>query len=277
MQDLVNKKVDKWIHPWNVQKFDNITDRDDRYFALLLKGALSWLTRNIVLYDKGIRHFIFNTGSAYMYLESNGYEFSWNETSGEDQVYMHMPRCIVEIGNITVPTEELTAPFVRGVYERRLEDGSVQGFNAEIRRLPIELNLTLKYVLSNFNESIVLLQELIDKIIFQRFFRIVYLGQVIDCSIEFPNDFTTQINKIDMTSAETNQKNIELSVKICSNYPIVNEKTETPNSNIISKFIEEANTKFQHELDVDERFVDTELTEEQKEIVNSSYILNKKL
>ena len=75
MQNLVNKTTEKWKHPWNVEKFDNLFDRDERFFSILIKGALSWLTRNIVLYDKPINHFIFNTGSSYMYIENNGYKY----------------------------------------------------------------------------------------------------------------------------------------------------------------------------------------------------------
>jgi hypothetical protein len=171
-----------------------------------------------------------------MYVESNGYEFSWNETTGEDGMYMEMPRCIVELGDISIPFEELSNPFSRGVYER-MSGTEIKGYNADIRRLPIEINISLKYVLSNFNESIILAQELIDKIVFQKYFNIVYLGQNIKCSIEFPNSTRIELNKIDMTSNETNQKNINLDLKICSNYPQINEKSEIPNSVGISKLV----------------------------------------
>lgn len=52
------------------------------------------------MYDDPINHFIFNTGSAYMYIESDGYEFKWSETTGEDKMYMHLPRCVCEINDI---------------------------------------------------------------------------------------------------------------------------------------------------------------------------------
>ncbi len=86
-----------------------------------------------------------------------------NETSGEDYMYMKMPRCVIEIGDINIPTEELSAPFVRGQYERR-DGNEIKGYNAQMRRLPVEISLAAKYVLSNFNESIILVQELIDKV-----------------------------------------------------------------------------------------------------------------
>ena len=175
-----------------------------------------------------------------MYVEKNGYEFKWSETTGEDQMYMHLPRCVIEMQGINIPTEELSQPHCRSTYERR--DGKdIKAFNAEIRRMPVELNVELKYTLTNFNETIVLLQELLDKIVFQKYFNITYLGKVIECSIELPLDYTTEINKIDMTSPEMNQKNITLSVKICSNYPIVNTRSEIRANQIIHNFADSVN------------------------------------
>ncbi len=236
MQNLVNKdNKDRWLRPWNLKKFDNLFDRDDRFFSVVIKGALLWLTNNIVLYDERIKHFIFNTGSSYLYIESNGYEYSMNEVSGEDQIYMKMPRCVVSIDNVSVATEELTQPFIRGTYER-IVGNEVVGMNAEMRRLPIEINIKLKYVLSNFNESIVLLEEIISKMIFIKYFKVTYLGQVIQCSLSWPTDQSIEVNKIDMTSSETNQKNIELSLKINTSYPQIDDRTEGRNDNIIGQF-----------------------------------------
>lgn len=235
MQNLVNKKVDKWIRPWNMEKFDNLFERDDRYFSIFIKGLLSWLNRNIVLYDKPINHFIFNTGSSYLYIEENGYKYTLNEVSGEDQMYMKMPRCIVEMESVSIPTDELTQPYIRGTYER-IVNNEIIGMNAEMRRLPVEMQLKLRYVLSNFNESIVLLEEIMDKMLFNQYFNITYLGQIIKCTIEWPTEQSIQINKIDMTSTDANQKSIEFSLKVSGYYPQINERTEARNDQIISSF-----------------------------------------
>ena len=240
---VYQKTTSNWLRPWNLEKFDNLYDRDERYFAILLKGALSWLTDNIVLYNKPVNHYIYTTGSSYLYVESNGYTFSMNETSGEDYIYMKMPRCIIEIGDINIPTEELSAPFVRGQYERR--DGNELPFKmidrCPMRRLPVEISLSAKYVLSNFNESIILIQELIDKVSWQQYFNIVYLGQIIQCSLEIDNNYQIQINKVDMTAPDTNQKIIEIQFKLCSNYPSIDERTEVENSKIIEKIVTDTN------------------------------------
>lgn len=220
-------KIDIWVRPWDKERTDDLYKKDERYFSILIKGILAYLNKNIILNGNSISHFIFNTGSSMMYIEKNGYEFSWCETTGEDQMYMKMPRCVVELGDITVDTAELSSPFARGFYERISSiDGKMKEFSAEIRRTPIELTIDCKYVLSTFNESIILIQELIDKLLFQKYFYIVYLGQKIQCSIEFPNSNKIEFNKIDMMSTETNQKNINIQLKVCSSYPIVNDKTE---------------------------------------------------
>ena len=235
MKNVFNREEEPWIRPWNQEKFDDLYNRDERFFALVVKGLISWLNRNIVLYNKSINHFIFNTGSSYLYMESNGYEYNLSETTGEDAMYMQLPRCILEISGIDFPMEELSAPFSRGNYERR-SGNQLQGFNAEIRRLPIELSINMKYYLSNFNETIILLQELIDKIIFQQYFNIIYLGQTIQCSVEFPGNVNPEINKIDMTSPDPNQRNITFDVKICTNYPLINTRTEIPTDKVICTF-----------------------------------------
>lgn len=240
MQNIVNKEKDKWIHPWQRKKFDDVSYRDDRFFSILVKGVLSWLTNNIVLYGEPIKHFILVTGSSYMYMESNGYSYDAKQTSGEDQIYMKTPRCICEVGEVSVPTEELTQPFVRGNYERQVGDDIV-GMNAEVRRLPISMTISLKYVLSTFNEGMVLLQEIFDKLIFNRYFRISYLGQNIQCLINFPSEEQVSVNKIDMTSTDTNQKTIEFSITVLSAYPQINERTEIRNTQIISSFGTEVN------------------------------------
>lgn len=224
-----------WRHPWQLEKFDNIYNKDERFFSILIKGLIAWFNKNIVMYNKPINHFIFSTGSSYMFVETNGYEFNLSETTGEDWVYnMEMPRCIIEMSDISFNTDGLTNQFARGEYER-LDDetNEISGYNAEIMRVPIEMTFQFKYVLSNFNESIVLIQELIDKFIYQRFFTIVYLGQKIRCGIEFPTTAHPELNKIDLSSTEPNQKIVQLDIKLTSNYPAINERTEVPNSRVI--------------------------------------------
>lgn len=237
MQGLVNLEVDKWVRPWEKESFDNLNESDDRFFAILTKGVLGWLSNNLLMYNKPIRHFIFNTGSSYLYLENNGYEYTWCETTGENLMYMETPRCVVSVGSFRVPEEELTAPTIRGVYERRSTapktKGQILSYNAVLQRLPIEVSFSLKYVFSNFNEAIIFTQEIFECILFQQYFQIVYLGQVIDCSIEFNEDTQISLDQIDLASNEPNRRTMEFDIKVCTNLPIIDTQSECVSTNII--------------------------------------------
>lgn len=230
MQNLVNKEEDFWIRPWDVEKFDSLSNRDERFFALVTKGALSWLNSNLKMYGKPIKHFILNTGSSYLYLEHDGYEYTWCETSGENMMYMETPRCLVKLGTFSIPTEELTMPYTNGVYERVSNlskyKGQIKAYNAQMRRLPIEMEMQLNYVFSNFNESIIFVQELFEKIVFQRYFTIVYLGQTIQCSIEIDGNTQIQVNELDLASNEPNRRTMEFNIKVCTNLPIIYKVSE---------------------------------------------------
>ena len=240
----VNRPKNDWIRPWD-GKPDGIYDRDDRFFAVVVKGALAWLTNNIVLYGKPIRHFIFNTGSSYMYVETNGYKYSITDVTDQDTIYMERPRCVATLGGITIDTNELTQPYVRGTYERLdSKDGQIKGYNAEIQRIPVDMRLDLSYVMSTFNEEIVLAQELIDKLCFQRYFSIVYLGQIIKCSLEFPADFQIELNKVDMSSSEANNKLLNIPLTLSTSYPSINTASEEPNSILMTKFRYELDTYY---------------------------------
>lgn len=228
-------------YPWEQERFDNLFNRDDRFFSLVTKGVLAWFNKNIILYNKPIKHFIFNTGSGYMYLEKDGYKYSMTDVTDQDVLYMERPRCVVELDSIEINTEELTQPNIRGVYERTSKT-KVQGFNAELRRMPLTITFGMHYVLSNFNESIVLTQELIHKIVFQKYFKIVYLGQVVNCSIEIPPQFKIELNKVDMTSTDPNNRNIDFTINVCTVYPSIVDESESPNDKVISSFEYNMNT-----------------------------------
>ena len=237
MQNLINKEVDFWERPWNKEKFDDLYDRDERFFAIVIKGALSWLNSNLMMYNRPIRHFIFNTGSSYLYLENNGYEYTWCETTGENLMYMETPRCLVKIGSFNVPLEELTAPYIRGEYERisnaKETKGQIVAYNAEMQRLPVEFNLNLNYVFSTFNEAIIFTQELMENVLFQQYFDVIYLGQIIKCSIEINADTNIEFQEVDLAGQEVNQRTMSFDIKITTNLPIINTQTESKSSNVI--------------------------------------------
>lgn len=229
MQNLVNVEKDVWIRPWDIEKFDELSERDERFFSLVTKGLLSYLNKHLKMYGKPIKHFILNTGSSYLYLENNGYEYTWCETTGEDMLYMETPRCLVSLGNFSIPMDELTSPYITGVYERKSNLEPTKGqyimYQAEMQRLPIEMMVNLKYVFSNFNESIIFIQEMFEKLVFQKYFSITYLGQIIECSLEIDGNTNIEISQLDLSSQDATRRSIEVELKICTNLPVINTRS----------------------------------------------------
>ena len=258
MDNIVKKDIDVWVKPWDKQTQENIFDRDDRFFAIVTKGILAFLNKNVILNGKNVNHFVLHTGSTYLYLEQNNYSFSLCETTGENYMYNKRPRGVVVLNDINIPFEELTNGYVRGTYERISSlTNEIKSYNAEIKRMPMEISFNLTYVLSTFSESIILIQELIDKLVFQKYFNIVYLGQKIMCSIEFPQNFKVEFNKPDLASNEPNQKTVVLDLKLVTNYPCINVQTEVCADRSISSFMMNINAEQKNaETDIENKNID---------------------
>ena len=40
--------IDKWVRPWDKERTDDLYQKDERYFSVLIKGILAYLTKNII-------------------------------------------------------------------------------------------------------------------------------------------------------------------------------------------------------------------------------------
>ena len=81
-----------------------------------------------------------------------------------------------------------------------------------------------------------MIQELFDKLVFQRYFKITYLGQLIQCSIEFPNSQSINQKRVDLGQADDKNRTLEIQIKLNTYYPIINQDTEISSSSIINNF-----------------------------------------
>jgi hypothetical protein len=234
---IQNSELPKWKPLKCIEKFDDLK-HDVRFFAIITKGLLSWLNTNILLYNKSVRHFIISTGTEYLYQEANGYNFSWTDTTGEDMIYNKLPRCVLTWDEIKIITGDLSSPYARGSYERTVQiDGYEQerSYNAEIKLMPIEMPIKCEYVLSNFNEQLILTEELLSEFAFTRYFSVSYMGNKIDCSLEFPTDVNLDKPKITYSS-ENSQNKINLSLALKTTFPVINPRTEVYASKTIYTF-----------------------------------------
>ena len=122
-------------------------------------------------------------------------------------------------------------------------DDLVHGFHAEFRRMPIKMNVSLKYYLDNFIDTLALTQQIITKLLFIQNFTFTYLGQTIRASYKVPSSYSHEKN-ITFDGGTTDQKlrTIELTLEVESNLPVYNERTAVENDKFFKQQVHQITT-----------------------------------
>ena len=189
------------------------------FFSHLIKGLLLDLSNNIKLHGKSIPHIIYSTGSDNLWIDLS-------LTSPTNQnVYSKIPRCGVSIGSLDVLPDQLTSPYTTGNIQFEC-DNKLYTLSGEFRRMPIKVNITLKYVLDTFSDALLCMQSIISTLMFLKTYKFVYCGQTISASYKIPESLDDQHN-IELTgdSSETKNHIIELSIELESNFPVFDNRT----------------------------------------------------
>lgn len=202
-------------------------NRKELFFAALIRGVILSLNQTIQANEKYIRHLILHTGDDLMYLNNKGQDASIEplEISNEDYIYNVIPRCILNPGSISIISDQTTNPHVRGCFQIDLDD-KIYTLSAEFRRIPIKLNVELKYYLNSFHELLDVTQQIISKLSFIRTFSITYMGQIIKCSYRIPDDFQGEhLTELNGTTMDNKFKTLSLSIEVESNLPVYENRT----------------------------------------------------
>ncbi len=222
------------------------------FFAAVIKGAIWYLNQSIKIRDKVVPHFILSTGDDIMYRELMNYKYvnsigeeccvcdcscmnssDLSEATGEDFIYNTIPRSIVDVGSMSVSTDQLTQPYVRANFEVE-DEGNIREFSAEVMRLPVSLEMNLKYYVDNFSDSLSLIQNIFTDISFVKNYHISYLGQDIICSMKLPDSHTVDKSvEVDFNS-ENRSRIVEVAITIETNLPIYNLRSAVETSSVIT-------------------------------------------
>ena len=206
----------------------------DLFFGDVIKATISFLNNNIKLRDKRIPHYIMNTGDEVMYRELMGYEYSKTEVTDEDFIYNEVPRCIVSVSEMQTVPDQLTQPYVRGVFDVEYDD-NVYEFSAEIKRMPIHMTVSLKYYVDSFTDSLALSQYLITNLSYIRTFRFIYMGNEISASITFSDSHSVEKPETLQFDSESRYKTVGIDLQLDTNLPIFDVRTCVESSAIITK------------------------------------------
>jgi hypothetical protein len=209
------------------------------FFSIVAKGFIYKLNQRLKLRGKNIPHYILNTGDDIMYLEVKGQDHSIEpvEISNEDFVYSQVPRCMIQPTGINVQMDQLSNPYSHGKFEIEHND-MIYSFRAEFRRIPVTYGFSLKYYLDNFTDSLDVIQQIITNLSFVNLFKVLYLGQQINCSYQIPDSYQTEyMMEFDGITTESKYRTISLELEVTTNIPVIHEETIIPSNMIIREVL----------------------------------------
>lgn len=199
----------------------------ENFFSKLLKGLMKDLVDSIKVRGNSVPHLILNTGDDIMYLERKGQDMSIEpaEVSNENYIYNYIPRGVVTPSGMDILTDQLTSPYTRGQFQFEYLD-NLYTFTAEFRRMPLKMNVNIKYYLDTFTDSLELMQYIVTHLNFIRNYQIVYMGQSIPCSYRFPENLEEEYNaEFDGLTQDSKFRTLEIQLEIETNIPVFYPRT----------------------------------------------------
>lgn len=220
-----------------IQKGEVDINNQQLFFSIVAKGFIYKLNQNLKLRGINIPHYILNTGDDIMYLEVKGQDHSVEpiEVSNEDFIYSQIPRCMIQPTGMDIQMDQLSNPYSYGKFE--IEHGDmIHSFRAEFRRIPVTYGFSLKYYLDNFTDSLDVIQQIISNLSFVNLFKVIYLGQQINCSYQIPDSYQTEhMVEFDGITTDSKYRTISLELAVSTNIPVIHKETVIPSDMIIKK------------------------------------------
>lgn len=201
------------------------------FLSTVIKGLLYNLNNDIKVRDILVPHLILHTGDDRMWLETKGYDASIEplNISNENNVYSIIPKCIVTPSSIDLDINQLTSPYSKGTIQYCINEGDLTGvymLSGEFRRMPLKMNIDLKYYVDSYTDMLELIQYIVTNLSFIRTFDIMYMGQKIKCSYKIPESFgESHTMELDGATAENKTHSLEMSVVVETCFPVFNNKT----------------------------------------------------
>ena len=201
-------------------------NNQELFFSALIKGLMLRLDDDISIRGIAVPHLIVHTGSDNLYLERKGYDNSIEpqQLSNEDYIYNVVPRCIVTPKGIDLVPDQLTNPYSMGQFQYE-GDEEIINFTAEFRRMPVKLNVELKYLTDSYRDLLELTQQILTKLSFIRTYYITYMGQTIQCSYRIPDSIGGEyVTELSGDSTDSKNKTMDLTIEVESNLPIISPR-----------------------------------------------------
>ena len=202
-------------------------NNQELFFSNLIKGLMLNLNKDISIRGIPVPHIIVHTGSDALYLEQKGHDYSLEpqSISNENYIYSMIPRCVINPGGIDLILDQLTHPYSLGQLQYDSGD-NIYTLTGEFRRLPLKLNVELKYFMGSYRDLLELVQQTLTNFAFIRTYNITYMGQSIACSYKIPEAFSGEhITELDGQTLDDKNYTLSLSIEVETNLPVYEART----------------------------------------------------
>jgi hypothetical protein len=224
--------------------FLNKYNTDDIVFRNILIGLLDVLNKNIVIEytisNNEIKKFPIPFGFAKNGDERFMQDFyipMIDECATEDIKaegnYDPVPRGVISLSTINIDSSSLTNKFVRGTYNKETDDGNVKAFSAYITNIPLKLSIDATIVVDSLNDSLKIIQKIIETFYMAYSYTIDYKGFRIESRVGFPNDYGIE-RPLQFSYGEDNKINITFPLQIESMHTFPDLLTERFRGNVMS-------------------------------------------
>ena len=210
-----------------IRKGEIDINNQELFFSTLIKGLILKLKEDISIRGIPVPHIIVHTGSDALYLEKKGQDQSIEplEISNENYIYNITPRCVVNPGGIDLIVDQLTNPYILGQLQYDSGD-NLYNLVGEFRRLPLKLNVELKYFTDSYRDLLELVQQTLTNLAFIRTYHITYIGQQITCSYKIPEAFSGEhITELDGKTQDDKSHTLPLTIEVETNLPVFEKRT----------------------------------------------------
>lgn len=210
-----------------IRKGEIDINNQELFFSTLIKGLILKLKEDISIRGIPVPHIIVHTGSDALYLEKKGQDQSIEplEISNENYIYNITPRCVVNPGGIDLIVDQLTNPYILGQLQYDSGD-NLYNLVGEFRRLPLKLNVELKYFTDSYRDLLELVQQTLTNLAFIRTYHITYMGQQITCSYKIPEAFSGEhITELDGKTQDDKSHTLPLTIEVETNLPVFEKRT----------------------------------------------------
>lgn len=228
-KELVNSIRSGEIDPNNHQSF----------FGTMIRALILDLNKLMKIRGIPVPHMVINTGDDTIWLMEKEYDYRIEpcDISNEQYIYNIVPRCVVNMTGMDLQADQLSNPYVRGNFQYEI-DNQLFTLNAEFRRMPVKVNVDLKYFLDSFNDSLEICQHIYSKLVFVRTYKFVYMGQTMIASYTIPTGINEEHQtEIDGKLQEQRNHSVSISLEVECNLPVYEPKTVVDNVHITQPLI----------------------------------------